>query len=102
MAEHMIDIAEMARNAVRSAVMEEVKNLGIRAAVKESINEIGQLDKDEIRMMIADAIDSYVRSANIEEQVKGECPFIPALNSTPPATHAFLSARLPGCTISLT
>ena len=70
MAEHMIDIAEMAKSAVRSAVMEEVKNLGIRAAVKDSINEIGQLDKDEIHLMVEDTIDSYVRSANIEERIK--------------------------------
>ena len=70
MAETKIDIREM----VASVIMEEVNNLGVRAAVKEKIQQVGELTKDEVRSMVQETIDSYVRSIDVEkiinEQVK--------------------------------
>ncbi len=70
MAETKIDIREM----VASVIMEEVNNLGVRAAVKEKVQQVGELTKDEVRSMVQATIDSYVRSIDvekiIEEQVK--------------------------------
>lgn len=66
MAETKIDIREM----VASVIMEEVNNLGVRAAVKEKIQQVGELTKDEVRSMVQETIDSYVRSIDVEKIIK--------------------------------
>lgn len=52
------------RDIVRRAVMEEVNGLGVRAAVRESIEAAG-VTKEEIRATVRETIDSYVRSTDI-------------------------------------
>ena len=66
MAETKIDIREM----VASVIMEEVNNLGVRAAVKEKVQQVGELTKDEVRTMVQETIDSYVRSIDVEKIIK--------------------------------
>ena len=58
--------------AVRRAIMEEVNGLGIRAAIREQIEETGVTHGD-IKEMIAGIADSYFRSAmngNVEEKIR--------------------------------
>ncbi len=66
MAETKIDIREM----VASVIMEEVNNLGVRAAVKEKMEEVGELTKDDVRDMVHEVVDSYVRSIDVEKLVR--------------------------------
>ena len=68
--ETVIDFRSLAQKAVKAAVMEQVNNLGIRAAVKEKIETVGELDKDAVRNMIKDVVDSYVRSVDIEKLIQ--------------------------------
>lgn len=60
-----IDIATM----VQSIIMEEVNNLGVRAVVRKKIEEVGELNKDEIRQLVKETVDSYVRSAEIDKLI---------------------------------
>lgn len=64
--ETKIDIREM----VASVIMEEVNNLGVRAAVKEKMEEVGELTKDDVRDMVHEVVDSYVRSIDVEKLVR--------------------------------
>lgn len=60
------------RSLVKQAVMQEIKDLGIRATIRERISETGLTDK-EIRELIESTVDSYVKSAvhtNIEQKIK--------------------------------
>ncbi len=60
------------RSLVEQAVMQEINDLGIRAAIRERISETGLTDK-EIRELIESTVDSYVKSAanaNIEQKIK--------------------------------
>lgn len=68
--ETVIDFRSLAQKAVKAAVMEQVNNLGIRAAVKEKIETVGELDKDAVRNIIKDVVDSYVRSVDIEKLIQ--------------------------------
>ena len=68
--ETVIDFKALAQREVKSAIMEEVNNLGIRAAVKEQLETVGELNKDDIRDTVRDVVDSYVRSIDVEKLIK--------------------------------
>ena len=60
------------KSLVKQAVMQEINDLGIRATIRERISETGLTDK-EIRELIENTVDSYVRSAtneNLEKKIK--------------------------------
>lgn len=67
--ETVIDFRALAQREVKAAIMEEVNNLGIRAAVKEQVETVGELDKDAVRDIIRDVVDSYVRSVDVEKLI---------------------------------
>lgn len=67
--ETVIDFRALAQREVKAAVMEEVNNLGVRAAVKEQLETVGELDKDAVRDIIRDVVDSYVRSVDVEKLI---------------------------------
>ena len=56
-----MDMNQELRSLVRQAVMEEINNLGVRAAIKERISDTGLYD-EELRQMVKDTIDSHIRS----------------------------------------
>ena len=61
------------KSLVKQAVMQEINDLGIRATIRERISETGLTDK-EIRELIENTVDSYIRAAahtNLEEKIKG-------------------------------
>ena len=68
--ETVIDFRALAQREVKAAVMEEVNNLGVRAAVKEQLETVGELDKDAVRDIIRDVVDSYVRSVDVEKLIQ--------------------------------
>ena len=68
--ETVIDFRALAQQEVRAAIMEEVNNLGIRAAVKEKMETVGELDKDTLRKIVRDVVDSYVRSVDVEKLIR--------------------------------
>ena len=68
--ETVIDFRALAQQEVKSAIMEEVNNLGVRAAVREKMEQVGELDKDAIRDIVRDVVDSYVRSVNVENLIR--------------------------------
>lgn len=57
------------KSQVKAEVAKEIEGLGVRAAVKEKLVEVGQLNKDQIRDLINQTIDSYIRSVNIDEMI---------------------------------
>ncbi len=65
-----MDFEKEIKSLVRQSVMEEINNLGVRAAIKERIRETGITD-DELRKMVAETVDSHFRSAlgENEEQI---------------------------------
>ena len=65
MAEYSIDIKKL----VKSAIMEEVNNLSVRAAVKDKLEEVSGLSKEDVRKLIMDVADSYIRSLDIQAMV---------------------------------
>ena len=68
--ETVIDFRALAQQEVKAAIMEEVNNLGIRAAVKETMETVGELDKDALREIVRDVVDSYVRSVDVEKLIR--------------------------------
>jgi hypothetical protein len=68
--ETVIDFRALAQREVKAAIMEEVNNLGVRAAVKEQVETVGELDKDAVRDIIRDVVDSYVRSVDVEKLIQ--------------------------------
>ena len=68
--ETVIDFRALAQREVKAAVMAEVNNLGVRAAVKEQLETVGELDKDAVRDIIRDVVDSYVRSVDVEKLIQ--------------------------------
>ena len=68
--ETVIDFRALAQREVKAAIMEEVNNLGVKAAVKEQIETVGELDKDAVRDIIRDVVDSYVRSVDVEKLIR--------------------------------
>ena len=68
--ETVIDFRALAQQEVKAAIMEEVNNLGIRAAVKEKMETVGELDKDAIREIVRNVVDSYVRSVDVEKLIR--------------------------------
>ena len=62
--EAKIEIADIVNKAIKSAIMEEVNNLGIRAVVREKIESVGELNKEDARELGYVTVDSYVRSLN--------------------------------------
>ena len=65
----IVDFRALAKQEVRSAIMEEVNNLGIKSVVKEKIKTVGELDKDGIRAIVHEVVDSYVRSIDVENLI---------------------------------
>lgn len=57
-----MDIEKEIKSMVRSAVMEEISNLGIKAVVREYIENAGFTHED-VRKIISEMADSYFRSA---------------------------------------
>lgn len=53
---------------VRERLMEEINGLGIRAAIREQIEESG-ITKGKVAELVEQTVDSYVRSINIEALV---------------------------------
>lgn len=49
---------------VRERLMEEINGLGIRAAIREQIEESG-ITKGKVAELVEQTVDSYVRSVNI-------------------------------------
>ena len=68
--ETVIDFRALAQQEVKAAIMEDVNNLGIRAAVKETMETVGELDKDALREIVRDVVDSYVRSVDVEKLIR--------------------------------
>lgn len=68
--ETVIDFRALAQQEVKAAIMEEVNNLGIRAAVKETMETVGELDKATLREIARDVVDSYVRSVDVEKLIR--------------------------------
>lgn len=68
-----MDMNQELRSLVRQAVMEEINNLGVRAAIKERISDTG-LSDGELRQMVKDTIDSHIRSVlgTNEEQLNAK------------------------------
>lgn len=66
-----MDFEKEMKSLVRQSVMEEINNLGVRAAIKERITETGITD-GELRLMVAETVDSHFRSAigDNEDQIK--------------------------------
>ena len=65
----IVDFRALAKQEVRSAIMEEVNNLGIKSVVKEKIETVGELDKDGVRAIVHEVVDSYVRSIDVENLI---------------------------------
>ena len=61
-----MNFEEEARKMVRRAIMEEVNGLCIRAAIRQEIEASG-ITKGKVNEMVKDAVDSYVRSANVSK-----------------------------------
>lgn len=68
--ESIIDFRALAQQEVKSAIMEEVNNLGVRAAVREKMEEVGQFDKESVRDIVWNVVDSYVRSIDVEKLIR--------------------------------
>lgn len=68
--EAKIEIADIVNKAIKSAIMEEVNNLGIRAVVREKIESVGELNKEDVREMVHETVDSYVRSVDVDKIVQ--------------------------------
>lgn len=66
--ESSIDI----RSLVKSVIMEEVTNLGVRAVVRAKIEEVGELDKQSISQLVETVVDSYVRSVDIDTIIRNK------------------------------
>lgn len=66
-----LSMEEFIRNEVEKAVMQSINDLGIKSIMREKIVEAG-ITKEDIRNMISEAVDSYVRSVNIEMIVRNE------------------------------
>lgn len=68
----MIDFQQEVKTLVRKAIMEEINNLAIRATMREKIEAAG-VSHDDIRNMVTETIDSYMRSAmngDVAERIK--------------------------------
>lgn len=63
-----MDINKEIKSLVKQTVMEEVNNLGVRAAIREKLVDDG-ITKNCIKEIIEKTIDSYIRSALNSENV---------------------------------
>lgn len=66
-----LNIEAMVKNEVEKAVMQSIEDLGIKAIMREKIVDAG-ITKDDVREMISECVDSYVRSVNIEFLVRNQ------------------------------
>ena len=66
-----MDLNHEVRTLVRQLVMDEINNLGGRAAIREKLNELGKSEA-VLSQMIETTVDSYIRSVlgTNEEQLK--------------------------------
>lgn len=60
--EFVINIEKEVRAIVQRVAMEEIENLGVRAAVKERLLEAGLTD-EALTKMVSETVDSHFRSA---------------------------------------
>lgn len=68
----MMDLQKEINRMVRRAIMEEINNLAIRATIREKIEASG-ITHDDIRNLVKNTVDSYMRSAmdgNVAEKIK--------------------------------
>lgn len=66
-----MEIDKMVKDAVEKEVMQAINDLGIKSVMREKIIE-SDVTKDDIRQMIKDTVDSYVRSTDIKIIVRKE------------------------------
>ncbi len=59
-----MNLEQEVKTLMRRSIMEEINGLGIRAAIRESIEASG-ISKQEIRKLVEKTVDSYVRSADV-------------------------------------
>ena len=66
-----MEIDRMIKDSVEKEVMQVINDFGIKSVMREKVVESG-ITKDDIKQMIKDAVDSYVRSADIKVIVRKE------------------------------
>lgn len=66
-----MEIEKTIKKEVEKEIMQAINDLGIKSAIREKIVESG-ISKDDIRTMIKDCVDSYVRSTDIRMIVRKE------------------------------
>lgn len=66
-----MEIDRLVKDAVEKEVMQAINDLGIKSVMREKVVE-SDVTKDDVRKMIKDAVDSYVRSVDIKSIVRKE------------------------------
>lgn len=66
-----MEIDRLVKDAVEKEVMQAINDLGIKSVMREKVVESG-VTKGDIRQMIKDVVDSYVRSVDIKSIVRKE------------------------------
>lgn len=66
-----MEIDSIIKDSVEKEVMQAINDLGIKSVMREKVVESG-ITKDDTKQMIKDAVDSYVRSADIKGIVRKE------------------------------
>lgn len=66
-----MEIDKVVKDAVEKEVMQAINDLGIKSVMRERVIE-SDVTKDDIRQMIKDTVDSYVRSTDIKSIVSRE------------------------------
>ena len=61
-----IDIESEVKKLVRKNIMQEINGLGLRAAIRQEIEASG-ITKENVKELVKQSVDSYVRSANVAE-----------------------------------
>lgn len=64
-----MDFEKELKNLVKHEIMEVINGAGIKAVVREKITELGEMSKDDMKNLITNCVDSYVRSFDIEKMV---------------------------------
>ncbi len=64
-----MNFEEELKNRVKHEIMEAINGAGIKAVVREKIEELGEMSKDDMKNLITNCVDSYARSFDIEKMV---------------------------------
>lgn len=64
-----MNFEEELKNRVKHEIMEAINGAGIKAVIREKITELGEMSKDDMKNLITNCVDSYVRSFDIEKMV---------------------------------